>query len=497
MEYNVTSTASNLTDWAVGNNTTTGMSNSTIVSAVWTSEMSHAASETTSVAPETSSFVTDAWTNTVTDLWTSDVSSESMSSALSSDLTSANWIKETTSAVTNYFTETLTYVGNDTVGYNRTTPPVIDFVTTATTVITYITSHEAYKGIPIDALVLKTVSLVLIALSGVAGNGFIIYTIVKEGNLHRPPFYYLLSLCVSDLSRAVFCVPLVLMTVLQGSVWKYGTSACKLFAFANSFFIYSSSGAILAISIDRHFSIVYSKFYKRRSRGLVNLIVVVVGWTIAFAMSFPPVVGIGTYVFIPEESQCTFHHRYYKSNDTLGFMLVFSVIVFVSVFLYLRVFSFLRSHRKMRPLEHQPARSSNWTFFGPGANGQALVNVMNGFGANPAMNPLRMQVRPNFGRVVNLHIVKNEHLTRLFFVVTCSFSSLWFPYIVLAFWRMFGDTGTIGSVFVTIAAWLTYTQVALCPLMYIVSRGPIRKHSRTVLDANDKKEFLLETRNRK
>ncbi|ESO91409.1 hypothetical protein LOTGIDRAFT_105214 [Lottia gigantea] len=356
-----------------------------------------------------------------------------------------------------------------------------------------------------EALILKTVSLVLIAISGIFVNGFITYSVIRDRNLHKPPFYYLLSFCVSDLSRAIFCIPLVMTSVLQGSVWNYGSAACKLFAFANSFFVYSSCMVLLAIAIDRHLSLVHVKFYKKRSRGVVNLISVIIGWTIAFTMSFPPVLGVGSYVFIAEEGQCTFHHKHYKKNDTLAFKTVFTLIILLTLFLYVRIFIFLRDHRRMRPLELQPARSSNWNFFGPGANGQAMINWVNGFGGpnpNPVINHnnqniVRNNQRPNIGRVLNLQVIKNEHLTRLFFVVTIVFAVLWTPYTIVGFWRIFGQASSIPSHIVTVSAWMTYAQIALCPLVYVLSRGPIRKSSRTIYSNHDKKEFLLETRNRK
>jgi hypothetical protein len=54
----------------------------------------------------------------------------------------------------------------------------------------------------------------------------------------------------------------------------------------------------------------------------MNLAIVVVGWLVSFAVSFPPVFGMGTYKYIQEESQCTFRHHTYRGNDTLGFLLV-------------------------------------------------------------------------------------------------------------------------------------------------------------------------------
>ena len=174
----------------------------------------------------------------------------------------------------------------------------------------------------------------------------------------------------------------------------------------------------------------------------------------------------------------------------------------LTLFLYYRIFLALRAHRKMRPLEHEPARSATWTFVGPGANGQAFINWVNGFGGthmggrlpNLARNP----PRPNIARVISLHAARNQHVTRLFFLMTLTFSALWLPYQVLSYWRVFGGAGGIERGFVTAAAWLSYGQVVGCPLVYFSSRRPTRRRpSRADVTPEDKQEYLLESVNRK
>ncbi|CAL1542844.1 unnamed protein product [Lymnaea stagnalis] len=345
-------------------------------------------------------------------------------------------------------------------------------------------------------IMLKVIVLALISIVGFLGNVKAIWSVVKERHLHRPPFYFLLSLGVTDLSRAVFCVPVVITTVLHGAKWRHGESACKLFAFATSFFVFSSALSLLAIAIDRHISIVHSKTYRRRFLGVANLIAAIVIWVVAFSVSFPPVVGVGDYVFIPDEAQCAYQHKHYSNNDSMSSILVFLAILFLTFFLYFRIFRFLRSHRRMRPLQHMPARSSNWAFVGPGANGQAFINWLNGFGGQAPIRQggQRTVQRLNFGRVVNLSTAKNEHLTRLFLVLTLVFGVSWSPYIVLSLWRIFFDASLLPSSYVTVAAWLGYGQVAVCPLVYFMSRGPSRKVSRTVYSHAEKREFLLENK---
>nr|KAG5698174.1 hypothetical protein BaRGS_030537 [Batillaria attramentaria] len=246
--------------------------------------------------------------------------------------------------------------------------------------------------------------------------------------------------------------------------------------------------------------------------GAVNLVVVLLGWTLAFLVAFPPVVGVGSYAFEVNEGQCTLRHKYFRhDNDTLGFLMVFTGLSLVTLFLYYRIFLALRAHRKMRPLQHEPARSATWTFVGPGANGQAFINWVNGFGAgggggggggggNAAHLPnvTRNPPRPNLARVVSLHVARNQHVTRLFFMMTLTFVGLWLPYQVLSYWRVFGSSAEPSTGFVTVAAWLSYAQVAVCPLVYFLARGPMRRRqSRADVGTDDKQEYLLESVNRK
>ncbi|XP_005092018.1 probable G-protein coupled receptor 173 [Aplysia californica] len=372
----------------------------------------------------------------------------------------------------------------------------IYFVTSGEPPLDEVMTHDSEA---LWELVVKVVVLALISVCGSLGNVMVIWSVVRERHLHRPPFYFLLSLGVTDLSRAVFCVPVVITTVLHGSVWRHGDSACKLFAFATSFFVFSSALSLLAISIDRHVSIVYSKTYRRRAPGLANLVVAVVIWLVAFCVSFPPVVGLGEYVFIPGEAQCAFQHRHYSHNDSVASVLVFLAIMFLAYFLYFRIFKFLRAHRRMRPLQHQPAQSSSWAFVGPGANGQAFINWLNGFGGQAPIRQggQRAVQRLNFGRVVNLSTAKNEHLTRLFLTLSLIFGAMWTPYVLLSLWRIFGDASVLPDAFVTVAAWLGYGQAAVCPPVYFLSKGPTRKTMRTVYSPAEKKEFLLENKIRK
>lgn len=318
--------------------------------------------------------------------------------------------------------------------------------------------------------------LVTIVSMAIIGNSLVIYIIISDRKLHRTPFYFVICISVSDLCRATFCIPFLLSTVSHDFKWIYGDTTCLILAFANSFCIYSSSMGLLTIAIDRHLSLTYPRFYKKCTQGSVNIGCILLAWGVAICLSFPPVVEHGAYVFIKQEMQCTLHHLPYRENTTLGYMISLVCIQLTTLFLYTRLFSFLRSHRRMAPLYHAPARSNNWTFFGPGANGQALINLLNGF-TGRGMNHFTAAVRnvpQAFGRVVNLRVIKNEHLTRLFFVSSAIYSVLWIPYLFYIFMHIFRDSFPFSFKYVTVSTILCHTHVAACPFIYLLFGSPLK-----------------------
>lgn len=311
---------------------------------------------------------------------------------------------------------------------------------------------------------------------GFIGNVSVIYFIASDRKLHRAPFYFLICNAVMDLSKTVFCLPFVIEVVLSNFEWIYDQKTCTVLAFSSSFFTVSTLIGLLAIVVDRYLSVTAARFYTKCSHGLVNLAIIIVGWGVAFCLSFPPIFEEGAYQFLEVEMQCTFYHRPYRDNETLGYTISFVCLMLVIMFLYLRLLLFMRSHRRMTPLYHEPARSTDWAFFGPGANGQALINLLNGFAGAPP-NPLAntaQQIHQNFGRVVNLRVIKNEHVTRLFFVTSLTFLLLWSLYIFQVFVKVFCDPDFLSPHFVLWSTMLSYFHVAVCPLVCLLFGSPLR-----------------------
>lgn len=318
--------------------------------------------------------------------------------------------------------------------------------------------------------------LLVFVVTSITGNIAVIYVINSDKTLRRAPFHYLLCISVMDLFKTIFCLPFVIEVVLNNFKWEYKDETCVALAFETAFYTTSTAFGIVAIAIDRYLSITASRTYKTCLKNVWNRVVIATGCGVSFCISFPPVFEKNTYKFVPQEMQCTLYHQPYRDNKTLGYTTIFVLMLVLTLFLYCRLLLFMRSHRRMAPLQHEPARSSDWTFFGPGANGQALVNLLNGF-ANPMANPVGVNnrnIQHNVGRLVNLRVVKEGHETRLFFVISASFIALWTPYLFQTFAKVFNSDIVLSPVFITVSTILSYAHVAVSPLVCLVLKNPLR-----------------------
>ncbi|XP_074662040.1 putative G-protein coupled receptor 173 [Tubulanus polymorphus] len=329
------------------------------------------------------------------------------------------------------------------------------------------------------AIVIKLTSLLVIILISVAGNTWIIFIIVRNIKFRRLPYYYAINLAIADSMRAVFCLPVSMATIMEGSTWKYGVIGCRLFASVNVLFTFCCIYTLFALSVDRYTCNIYHRYYTRTMTSpIASSISITVIWCSAFFTALPPIFGVGTYSYIPLEAQCTLEYRYYRNNDTLGFMLISVITLGTILTVYSRVFVFMRAHRRMRPVLYTPASSRDWTFFGPGATGQALANWMNGFASGPP-HPAVLGLRSQSNLSSRLHSLNKHHqgerLTRLFLVITLCYVVLWTPYVIMQFWNMFDIQRLTPPILVTCSTWLTYIQLMCNPVIHVLLNSAFRQ----------------------
>ncbi|XP_052575302.1 probable G-protein coupled receptor 85 [Peromyscus californicus insignis] len=333
---------------------------------------------------------------------------------------------------------------------------------------------------------LKLTSLGFIIGVSVVGNLLISILLVKDKTLHRAPYYFLLDLCCSDILRSAICFPFVFNSVKNGSTWTYGTLTCKVIAFLGVLSCFHTAFMLFCISVTRYLAIAHHRFYTKRLTFWTCLAVICMVWTLSVAMAFPPVLDVGTYSFIREEDQCTFQHRSFRANDSLGFMLLLALILLATQLVYLKLIFFVHDRRKMKPVQFVAAVSQNWTFHGPGASGQAAANWLAGFGRGPTP-PTLLGIRQNANttgrrRLLVLDEFKMEkRISRMFYIMTFLFLTLWGPYLVACYWRVFARGPVVPGGFLTAAVWMSFAQAGINPFVCIFSNRELRRCFSTTL----------------
>ncbi|XDA90349.1 hypothetical protein R6Z07F_019942 [Ovis aries] len=329
----------------------------------------------------------------------------------------------------------------------------------------------------------KLVLLGLIMCVSLAGNAILSLLVLKDRALHKAPYYFLLDLCLADGIRSAVCFPFVLASVRHGSSWTFSALSCKIVAFMAVLFCFHAAFMLFCISVTRYMAIAHHRFYAKRMTLWTCAAVICMAWTLSVAMAFPPVFDVGTYKFIHEEDQCIFEHRYFKANDTLGFMLMLAVLMAATHAVYGKLLLFEYRHRKMKPVQMVPAISQNWTFHGPGATGQAAANWIAGFGRGP-MPPTLLGIRQNghaaSRRLLGMDEVKGEkQLGRMFYAITLLFLLLWSPYIVACYWRVFVKACTVPHRYLATAVWMSFAQAAVNPIVCFLLNKDLKKCLRT------------------
>ncbi|XP_070558898.1 probable G-protein coupled receptor 173 [Ptychodera flava] len=369
---------------------------------------------------------------------------------------------------------------------NETSPATMSTTTVVTAMAGLacnfdVDSKMTYSASQNDMAALKTFTVGVIILLSVCGNGLMCCIVVRDKSLHRPPFYFLLNIALADMLRALHCLSFTASAVSQGG-WLHSKAVCQVVAFFNVLLTFGSVFTLFVLGISRYAVLRYHKFHRLKMTFLACLLVILVVWALAIIMAFPPIFGLGSYTYIVREYQCSYDHRYYKSNDTLGFILVFVISVFLTHLMYLKILIFLRNHRKMCPLNFVPANSTNWTFYGPGATGRAAANWVTGFAGNGPPPPTLIGFSQYARRShLQAHFKRESETTRTMYIITAAFIVFWLPYIIYNYIVIFVEDYRFSETFVAMATWMTYLQVCVNPLICFAVDRNMRKSLLTVI----------------
>ncbi|KAJ8046921.1 putative G protein-coupled receptor 85 [Holothuria leucospilota] len=327
------------------------------------------------------------------------------------------------------------------------------------------------------AEVLWIFAIVLIIAFSIIGNLTLCFAVFKHQTLRKPCFYILCNSAVADCIRAGVIFPVVILSLWSGK-WVYGKFLCDMLAFFNIYLYYGVLYTTLFLSVERYLVVRFHRFHRQKLTGLACLLAILFAWALAIATAFPPILNPNAYDYSPAEYQCTFKREGYANGvSETGYYAVFFVSDNLLILLfYLRVFMFMRTHRKMRPIQFVPAISGSWTFYGPGSTGQAATNWFLGYRQNAAPPPLVAPVPPtNRAHLAlsNHNFPMEERFSKMFFLIAIINALLWTPYMIhcagIAFKIM-----EVPNVYITNFTWLTFLQTCVSPLICVCAMPEVR-----------------------
>eukprot|EP00058_Branchiostoma_floridae_P000632 XP_002586120.1 hypothetical protein BRAFLDRAFT_110003 [Branchiostoma floridae] len=203
--------------------------------------------------------------------------------------------------------------------------------------------------------------MLVFGLIGVVGNAVALYAFCSTRKLRRPKNYVVANLCLTDLIMCIVYCPVIVISSFSGRIPTDG--ACTMEGFVVGMASIASVGSLVAIAVERFFSITrpmksLTILTKRTFLGGVAVV-----WLYSLILVIPPLLGWGRYVREETKLSCSFD--YLSTDDANRSYVIWLVIVafglplLVIAYCYISVFITVKKCTKKRKLmsPHKKSRS--------------------------------------------------------------------------------------------------------------------------------------------
>ena len=280
--------------------------------------------------------------------------------------------------------------------------------------------------------------LLLIVLLIVIGNTLLFVIIYNNKSMRTPMYILITSLAVSDFGVGISTAPLTLAIAFNNGQWVLGDSVCTFQAMANSTFFIATMLTLMAMTMEKYFSIVrpLSRFItQKRTKRFV-----VVAWVLTLLLSTLPLLGIGRYGFNKTTQSCglafpdtTIERIYLVITLFLGFVLPLGVMSIANVIIFMAI----RKHSKR------------------------LRRHAQGIAAKAGVT------------------ASQKHFTMTVLIILAVFIVSWTPFLILAVTAESADSAmNMPRVLGVVAYWCGYAASAWNPIIYVSRNRRFREGAR-------------------
>ncbi|KAJ8314033.1 hypothetical protein KUTeg_008594 [Tegillarca granosa] len=133
-------------------------------------------------------------------------------------------------------------------------------------------------------ILLPVISSIIIIVGSI-GNGLVIYTLGKNGEM-TPTNCYVINLAIADLTFIVIVVPFTTVAIILPE-WIFGDGMCKIVHYMMYVSIHATCLTLTAMTVDRFHAIVYPVSSMKWRSNKASTIISVSVWAVSLLLSVP------------------------------------------------------------------------------------------------------------------------------------------------------------------------------------------------------------------
>ncbi|XP_028993636.1 cholecystokinin receptor [Betta splendens] len=340
---------------------------------------------------------------------------------------------------------------------------------------------------------LRILLYALIFFLSVAGNLLIIVVLTANKRMRTVTNTFLLSLAVSDLMMAVFCMPFTLIpSILKDFI--FGAAMCKTVSYLMGVSVSISTFSLVAIAIERYSAIcnpLKSRVWQTRSHAYR---VIAATWVLAFTIMIPyPIISHLEPYQKPDNTtahQC--RHKWPLATAEQTWYVLLLLVLFAIPGVVMIVAYGLISRELYRGIQFEMGHNKDSTDVKNGLTSTVSSGSDDGDGCyvNVVQRPHSMEMstmaassraikaeRPR-SNTSEAKLEAKKRVIRMLVVIVVLFFLCWMPLYCANTWRAFDDTSAkrlLSGPPIAFIHLLSYTSACVNPIIYCFMNTRFRK----------------------
>nr|XP_020464921.1 cholecystokinin receptor-like [Monopterus albus] len=331
----------------------------------------------------------------------------------------------------------------------------------------------------------------LIFFLSVFGNLLIIVVLTVNKRMRTVTNNFLLSLAVSDLMMAIFCIPFTLIpSILKDFI--FGATMCKIVSYLMGVSVSISTFSLVAIAIERYSAIcnpLKSRVWQTRSHAYR---VIAATWVLAFIIMVPYPI-ISHLESFERHDNTTAHqcrHRWPLAKAEQTWYILLLLVLFAIPGVVMIVAYGLISRELYKGIQFEMGHKKDTTDVKNGLTSTVANDDGDGCYVNAVQQPhsMEMSTMGASGRSIKAErprsntseakLEAKKRVIRMLVVIVVMFFLCWMPLYCANTWRAFDDTSAknaLSGAPIAFIHLLCYTSACVNPIIYCFMNTRFRK----------------------